>query len=210
MGDGTKSGSTFNGASYSAQGHTHRRRHSSSCGPCCILKHLLSLLITLIIVVGIAALVIWLVLRPSKPKFYVDTVQFSNMTNSTSSNIVVGMSVRNANKKIGIYYDTLRVSAYYNGGGTVGVNALEEFYQGHKNTTTFRPLIISVGNVYLSSNSKGVEDVELKLRSRVRLRVGKVKTNRFKLKVKCSVSVPLNETSAAAFTRQKCKVELDH
>ncbi|GLJ55495.1 hypothetical protein SUGI_1191670 [Cryptomeria japonica] len=217
MGEGAKSGPTLNGATISAGGPAPppvtppRQRRGSCCGPCCILKHILGLLITLIIVVGIAALVIWLVLRPSKPKFYVDTVQFSNIINSTSSNIVLGMSIRNANKKIGIYYDALRVSAYYSGGGTVGVDALEEFYQGHKNTTTLRPLIISVGNVYLPrSTSMGVEDVELKLRSRVRFRVGKVKTNRFKLKVKCYVSVPLNEASASAFTRKKCDVELDH
>jgi len=187
-----------------------RRRH----GCCCCL---LQFLVTLIVIIGIAALVIWLVLRPSKPKVFVETVsvsEFNVTSNGLNSNIALEMSIRNGNKKVGIYYDVLQISAYYGGSEMIGYTWVEGFYQGHKNTTAVHPVIASDSSLYLpstvsnslsSDKSKGEVEMEVRLRSRIRIKVGKIKSRRFTMKAKCQVLLSLNQT-AIAFQRQKCKV----
>lgn len=214
MGEGAKHGPTFNGGYYSAGGGgapipsptavyvlPQRRRRIP-----CFLKFLIHFIIGLVVIVGIAALVIWLVVHPTKPKFYVDGIDFSNST-SSGSNIALDMSVRNANKKMGIYYDTFYATTFYRG-QSIAFTELQEFYQGHKNTTVLHPAFVSTVS-FSSFNAVDVADIQVQLRSRVRFKVGKLKTRRYKLKVKCRFSAPLNETTATTFTRKKCKVDVD-
>lgn len=189
-----------------------RRSHGSSCC-CCLLRFV----ITFIFVIGVAALVIWLVLRPSTPKVYVETVsvpKFNVTGNGLNSSIALMMSIRNGNKKIGIYYDVLQFSAYYGGSEMIGYTQVEGFYQGHKNTSTVGAVLTSdpslvlpstVSNSLSSDKSKGVVEVEVTMRSRIRMKVGKIKSRRFTMKAKCHLSLPLNNT-AGAFQGTKCKV----
>jgi len=190
-----------------------RRSHGGSCC-CCLLRFL----ITFIIVIGVAALVIWLVLRPSTLKVYVETVsvpKFNVTGNGLNSSIALMMSIRNGNKKIGIYYDVLHFSAYYGGSEMIGYTQVEGFYQGHKNTSTVDAVLTSdpslvlpstVSNSLASDKSVGVVDVEVRMRSRIRVKVGKIKSRRFTMKAKCHLSLPLNNTSGA-FQGTKCKVD---
>lgn len=191
-----------------------RSRRSHGCC-CCLLRFLT----TLILIIGIAALVIWLVLRPSRPKVFVETVsvsEFDVTNNGLNSSIALEMSIRNGNKKIGIYYDVLQLSAYYGGSEMIGHTWVEGFYQGHKNTTALRPVLTSNPYLYLpstvsknlsSEKSKGVVEVEVRMRSRIRIKVGKIKSRRFTMKAKCQILMPLNQTAAGAFQRKKCKVQ---
>lgn len=193
-----------------------RRRHGSGCC-CCLFRFLVSFIIT----IGIAVLVIWLVLRPSRPKVFVETASVSEFVvtsnGALNSSIALEMSIRNGNKKIGIYYDVLQISANYGGSDQIliGHTLVEGFYQGHKNTTAVRPVMTSDPSMYLSSTvsnnlssdkSKGVVEVEVRLRSRIRIKVGKIKSRRFTMKAKCELSLPLNQT-AGAFQRKKCEVD---
>jgi len=199
---------------YTASNKIPRSRRSHGGGCCCCFLRFLT---TLILIIGIAALVIWLVLRPSRPKIFVETVsvsEFNVTSNGLNSSIALEMSIRNGNKKIGIYYDVVQVSAYYGGSEMIGHTWVQGFYQGHKNTTALRPVITSNPDLYLpstvsnnltSDKSKGVVEVELRLRSRIRIKVGKIKSRRFTMKAKCQILLPLNQT-AEAFQRQKCKV----
>ncbi|GLJ55497.1 hypothetical protein SUGI_1191690 [Cryptomeria japonica] len=212
MGEGAKPGPTFNGGYYSAGGNgapipsptaayilPKRRR-----GMPCFLKFLINFIIGLVILIGVAALVIWLVVRPTKPKFYVDDVNFSN-----NSTIALNMTVRNGNRRMGIYYDTIYAFAIpFSAEQSIAATGLHEFYQGHKNTTILRPVFLSAASSS-SSNTGDVVDMEVKLRSRVRFKVGGFKSRHYKLKVKCRFSAPLNETTATTFQRKKCKVDVD-
>ncbi|KAL4182891.1 hypothetical protein AMTRI_Chr11g95460 [Amborella trichopoda] len=140
-------GAHFNGAYYGApQGVTvppphayHRPPRGRGCGPCCILTTLLKLVITIMVILGIAALVAWLILHPNKVKFYY--------------NLQLDISIRNPNKKIGICYDKVDAMAYYEG-ERFSWASLPAFYQGHKNTTG-----TSEGFFYI--------DVKLYLRSEI-------------------------------------------
>ncbi|ERN16146.1 hypothetical protein AMTR_s00030p00214230 [Amborella trichopoda] len=131
-------GAHFNGAYYGApQGVTvppphayHRPPRGRGCGPCCILTTLLKLVITIMVILGIAALVAWLILHPNK----------------------LDISIRNPNKKIGICYDKVDAMAYYEG-ERFSWASLPAFYQGHKNTTVLQPKFTGQQLMLLNSYS---------------------------------------------------------
>lgn len=201
--------------------HRPGRGTGICCGPCCILSALFKLIFTIIVVLGIIVLALWLVLRPSKVKVYVDgasLTQFSlNNSNTLYYNLSLDMSVRNPNKKVGIYYDKLEATASY-GGQRFGYTTLPSFYQGHKNTTLLSPAFNSQSLVALASSgvsefnsekSNGIFSVYVQINARIRFKIGPIKTNRYKPKFKCDLKLPLASSGSTptSFTRTKCDID---
>ncbi|GKV50595.1 hypothetical protein SLEP1_g57298 [Rubroshorea leprosula] len=50
-------------------GAYHRHGHGSGCGCCCLLSFLIKLIVTAVIILGLAALIFWLIFRPNIVKF---------------------------------------------------------------------------------------------------------------------------------------------
>ncbi|XP_058087660.1 NDR1/HIN1-like protein 10 [Magnolia sinica] len=202
----------------------HRPGRSSGCfcGPCCILSALFKLIFTIVVVLGIAALVIWLVLRPSKVKVHVDSATLTqfNLTNSNNLyyNLSLDIAIRNPNKQIGIYYDKLEANAYYEGQRFDYV-PLPTFYQGHKNTTNLYPVFTGQAAIPFQSsdvvvfnreNGDGLFSIKVKIYARIRFKIGSIKTNRYKPDFECELRVPLmtsGSSSAVGFTRTKCEID---
>ncbi|MCD7455532.1 harpin-induced protein 1 domain containing protein, expressed [Datura stramonium] len=77
----------------------------------------------------------------SSVKFYVTILtltQFdlSNTNNTLYYDLALNMTVRNPNKRIGIYYDSIEARAMYQG-QRFDSQILETFYQGHREYLTF-------------------------------------------------------------------------
>lgn len=75
-------------------------------------------LLGLVIIVLLIILIVWLALRPTKPKFYLQDASVYQLNLSTPDNILssviqVTISSRNPNDHIGIYYDRVDVYASY-------------------------------------------------------------------------------------------------
>ncbi|MCD7451163.1 Late embryogenesis abundant protein [Datura stramonium] len=103
------------------------------------------------------------------------------------------MTVRNPNKRIGIYYDSIEARAMYQG-QRFDSQILETFYQGHKNTSTLHPVfkgqsIVLLGDReksnYNNEKNSGVYEMEVKLYMRIRLKIGWIKTHKIKPKIEC-------------------------
>ncbi|OVA07126.1 Late embryogenesis abundant protein [Macleaya cordata] len=197
--------------------HSHGRgRGCGSCFPCCLISFIFKIIFTIVIVVGIAALVFWLIFRPNKVKFHVvdaSLTQF-NLTNDNilHYNLTFDMTIRNPNKKIGIYYDRIEARAFYDD-KRFDSDFLTPFYQGHKNTTTLRQVFQGttlVPNALTEFNKdKGDEsfNIEVKLYLKIRFKVGRVKTHKFKPKIKCDLNVPLAPSTSTRFNTEKCKID---
>ncbi|XP_043691530.1 NDR1/HIN1-like protein 3 [Telopea speciosissima] len=190
------------------------------CCGCCLLNCLLKIIFSIIIVLGLIILVVWLALRPNKIKFYVvdaSLTQF-NLTGTTLRyDLALNITVRNPNKKIGVYYDSIEAKAYYDD-ILFGTDTLSPFYQGHKNTSMLSPAFQGESQLSLSSKalseyntetSGGEYYVDVKLYLRVRFKIGKIKTSRMKPKVKCDLKVPVvsNRNSAGGFGTTKCEID---
>ncbi|XP_041025980.1 NDR1/HIN1-like protein 10 [Juglans microcarpa x Juglans regia] len=205
----------------------------TGCGCCsclcgclfsCLLSLIFQILFTLLIIVALAGFIFWLVFRPNEVKFHVtdaSLTQFNFTTgdNTLHYNLALNVSVRNPNKRIGIYYDRIEANAYYQG-QRFDTETLTPFYQGHKNTTVLSPvfegqqlLTLGSGEVskFDSENTDGTFGISLRLNLRIRAKLGWIKIGHFKPKIKCGLKVPLKSNgtlSAAAFETTKCDFDL--
>ncbi|CAN6439086.1 unnamed protein product [Victoria cruziana] len=203
--------------------HSHGRGRRS-CGFCCIMGTLLKLIIAIVVVLGIAALVVWLVLRPTAINFYVEEASLTrfNLTNATTLHydLKLNVSIRNDNKKIGIDYDKLEATPYY-AGERFGWDQLPGFYQGHRNTTVLQiafkgqALILPgdfVASVFDDQKARGFYYLDVKIKPKMRFKIGHLKTTEYSPKVWCYLQLALdskNSSSSAAggFTRTECDVD---
>lgn len=167
-------------------------------------------------------LVLWLVYRPSSMKFHVVNASLTefNLTNNENQllhNLVLDMSIRNPNKKIGVYYDNIDARASYKGEEFAAVS-LGKFYQGHKNTTMVKPVFQGNSTIRLGGSeikefdkekTNGEFNIDIRIYLRIRFKFGWLKTYRIKPKVKCDIRVPFTAAGAVkgAFDTKKCKID---
>ncbi|GKV50589.1 hypothetical protein SLEP1_g57292 [Rubroshorea leprosula] len=154
----------------------HRDGHGSGCGCCCLLSFLIKLIVTA---------------RPGKQTgsvgFGLDQVGFHvtdasltqfNLTpdNNLHDNLALNITVRNPNKKIGIYYDRIEANTYYED-QRFATQQLTPFYQGHKNTSYLNPsfqgqklVLLGADRVseYNQEKNSGIYSIDVKLNLRVR------------------------------------------
>ncbi|XP_010553584.1 PREDICTED: protein YLS9 [Tarenaya hassleriana] len=183
------------------------RGHGRGC-LCCCGCFLLKLLIGLVIILGLAVLIFWLVVRPQPVKFHVIGASLTRFDHATSDNnlrynLALNVTVRNPNKRLGVYYDRIEARAYYEDKRFSTVT-LTPFYQGHKNTTTLNPLfegqqlVVFDGEELRGFNAEkiaGVYSIDVEFRLRIRFKLGKAKTRRIKPKVKCDLKLPLSSSN---------------
>ncbi|KAF5175501.1 NDR1/HIN1-like protein [Thalictrum thalictroides] len=184
---------------------------------CCVLSTFLKVMISIIVVLGIAALIFWLVVRPTEVKVYVvgaELKQF-NLTNGNTLNYDLSMNitVRNPNRRIGLYYDQLDAIASYNR-ERFGWANLPRFYQGHKNTTDlhadFNGQHLMLLNTFEFNQDKnnGYFYIDVKLYSRIRFKIGAIKTRRVKPDIECHLRIPLvSNGTFSMFETTRCDVD---
>ncbi|KAG1369743.1 NDR1/HIN1-like protein 10 [Cocos nucifera] len=187
---------------------------------CCLLSTLIKTFIAFCLALGITALVLWLVFRPNRVEVSVEKASLTSFNLTATSptnlhyNLSADISIRNPNKKIGIYYDWLEADPFYQG-HRFDWQALPSFYQGHKNTTMLYPVF--EGNSAIGLGVSDVEDfnkenktsffnVDIWLFGQVRYKFGSVTTRRYTMRVKCELGLPLLANPAASFTRTECDV----
>lgn len=160
---------------------------------------------------GFSLLMLWLILRPHKPRYYVDYASLSqlNLTEKTPiSRMEFNVTVRNPNGKMGIYYDKMEWNVYYEN-QSISSSDLPPFYQHHKNTTFLHPAFTGK---YQKNSSRGEVEMILRLHSKVRFKIWFLKSWDLKMRVKCGhihVNVYHNNSHASnPFNRTTCSVAI--
>ncbi|KAH0971626.1 hypothetical protein GBA52_023782 [Prunus armeniaca] len=127
----------------------------------------------------------------------------NNNNNTLYYNLALNVSIRNPNKKAGVYYNRIQAIGNYGKKRFALVNTTSTpFYQGHKNTTMVRFVlqgqqVVVLGGKELSrfnsETSARVYNIDVKLAPRIKARYGKIKTAYFKPpKVDCQLKLPLS------------------
>ncbi|KAL6005440.1 hypothetical protein ACLOJK_006007 [Asimina triloba] len=197
----------------------HGRQRTGTCS--CLMSTFFKLVFSIIIALGVAVLVLWLIYRPHKMRVYVATAELSQFNlngNTLNYSLSLNVAIRNPNKRIGIYYDKLEARAYYEG-ERFGYSPLPTFYQGHKNTTNVFPVFTGQATVPFSNGDletfnrekgEGFFYIDVKIDARIRYKVGSVKTRRYKPDFECDLRLPVpvnGGSTAAAFSSTKCDVD---
>ncbi|KAJ4955806.1 hypothetical protein NE237_012589 [Protea cynaroides] len=143
------------------------------------------------------AVLVWLILRPSKPEFYLKQADLYQLNLSAphllNSSIQLTLVSNNPNKKVGVYYDQLQVYASYKGQQITLYTSLPPFYQGHEDSNlltaslvgTGLPVAPSFGYEVGRDQTAGRLILSLKVNGRLRWRVGTWVSSRYRFNVDC-------------------------
>ncbi|XP_010912560.1 NDR1/HIN1-like protein 12 [Elaeis guineensis] len=130
-------------------------------------------------------LIIWLALRPTKPKFYLQDASVyafnvSSPDNLLSTTIRVTISTRNPNARVGIYYDRVDVFTSYKYQQITPATAIPPFYQGQNDVDLWSPFLYAVcvpvaphlAEAIAQDQSSGFLLVHVKIEGRIRWKMG--------------------------------------
>ncbi|XP_022983106.1 NDR1/HIN1-like protein 1 [Cucurbita pepo subsp. pepo] len=155
----------------------------------------------LIFLLLLSILIIWAVLRPTKPTFLLQdvTVYAFNATvpSFLTSNFLLTISSRNPNRRIGIYYEDLHVSAIYRNQQITLHTLIPRFYQGHKEVSVWSPFVSGtavpvapfISTALNQDRDVGALPLLVKIEGRVRWKVGNFISGRYQFHVNCPVVI---------------------
>ncbi|KAK7328002.1 hypothetical protein VNO77_22096 [Canavalia gladiata] len=183
-----------------------------------LLRYIAMIILFLIILVGIAVLIIWLVLKPKRLEYSVEdaAIHKFNLTdaNHLYANFDFTIRAYNPNSRVSLYYDSVEVAVRYED-QTLATNAVQPFFQSHKNVTRLHvgltaqtvALYDSVPKDLRLERSSGDIELDVLLRARIRFKVGVWKSKHRIMTIFCS-PVFLTFSKAKSFQRTPCEVQL--
>ncbi|KAH7512240.1 NDR1/HIN1-like protein 10 [Ziziphus jujuba] len=198
----------------------YRHSRSRSCG-CCLFSVLWKILLVLIVLLVIAGFIFWLVVRPTKIKLHVteaSLTQFNLTSNTLHYNLALNATMRNPNRKLGVYNDRIEAKAFFEGArfdskvftdlGLLKKKSSKDLsvaFEGQR----LLALDADEINDFNEQKTAGVFDIDVKFYLRNRLRLGDFIGGKFKPKIKCDLKVPLitNGVSSGTFQKTKCDVD---
>ncbi|KAM0065452.1 putative Late embryogenesis abundant protein, LEA_2 subgroup [Helianthus debilis subsp. tardiflorus] len=201
----------------------HHPGRGSTCNPItcccscicnCIIQLICQILITIAIFAAIIGLIFWFIFRPNAPKFHVDNATLTQFTMSSTNNtlnynLVVNMTFRNPNRRLGIYYDNIEATTMYSG-QRFSTQEVDGFYLGHKKEKYIGPvfkgeqvMVFDGGDrsKYELEKSDDVYKIDLKLKLKISYKVLWMKTPKFKAKYECDLKVPLSYKGKVSYVK---------
>ncbi|XP_074572355.1 NDR1/HIN1-like protein 12 [Curcuma longa] len=164
------------------------------------IKLVCSVFLSLLLVAGVLVFVLWLALRPHRPRFHVLSFSAAGLSSPGDGgglSFTFNVSVRNPNGRISISYDSVFGSVYYrndrvgSGGPTP---AAAPFYQPPKNTKAVIGEAAGVAPapaaaMIAGEAAEGSVGFRLEMTSVIRFSVSTWGTRRHRLHVSCNVDV---------------------
>ncbi|KAI3976056.1 hypothetical protein MKX01_016739 [Papaver californicum] len=156
---------------------------------------------------GLTALLLWLTLKPSSPKysiesFYVPILNKTpnyNITSSQATTISFDLRLKNENRNKGIYYDALHLTFFYYYPANssflqIGNITIPEFYQGHLKTAHRVESIQTYGVSWKDvktkvSNGSCSTMFRVDLDTRVRYKIMLSRTRRHRMRLGVNITV---------------------
>ncbi|KAL1813336.1 hypothetical protein ACET3Z_023401 [Daucus carota] len=185
----------------------------------CVFNLIFQIICTILVILGVIILIFWLIYRPQPLKFRVTDATLTQFDYSTDNktlfyNLAVNMTVRNPNKRLGVYYDKIEARALYEGERIASYD-IPKFYQGHKSTEDMFALFQGQNIVELkgrdldrfnSEKTSGTYSIDVKLYMKIRFKVRDGIKPKFKPRIECELRLPLdsNGKSDGTFETKKC------
>ncbi|KAE8723096.1 phosphoribosylamine--glycine ligase [Hibiscus syriacus] len=172
-----------------------------------LIRSIIACLLVFLLIVLITILIIWAVLRPTKPRFLLqDTTVYgfnASTSNFLTSNFQVTVSSRNPNDRIGIYYDRLVIYATYRNQQITLRTSLPPTNQGHNEVSVWSPFVygnmVPIAPDFSAAlkyeQAAGSVYVVIKIDGRVRWKVGTFVSGRYHLNVRCPARITFGRKS---------------
>lgn len=183
-----------------------------------VTKILCAIFLFLILVVGIVFFILWLSLRPHRPRFYLVDFTIPGLSQPSefeNAQITVNVTVRNPNQHIGIYYNSMVGSIFYKDHNMGSSPLMDPFYQEPKTTTivyhTFNVATLTTVNSrrwkeFMDNRQQGTVVFRLDIMAVIRFKVSAWGSQRHKMHVNCDVAVGQDGSILPAWKNKKCPV----
>ncbi|XP_020577601.1 NDR1/HIN1-like protein 2 [Phalaenopsis equestris] len=179
--------------------YAHRVRESLTSR---IAMFLCSILLTLLFISGIIILILWLSLRPHRPRFYL-----SSFSTPSFSAVTFDISDRNPNSKIAIYYSDISATVFYDNQQLTNGIVQSAFYQPPKNTTEIvGQLVIASGQNIARDASIGRVSLRLELNSIVQFKLSTWDTHHHNMHISCDLAVGSDGNLLPEFQGERCSL----
>ncbi|XP_077242179.1 protein NDR1-like [Tasmannia lanceolata] len=182
-----------------------------------VFKLICTIFLSLLFFVGVILFVLWLSLRPHRPRFYVREFSIPGLNQDNgfqTSDMYFNVTIRNPNQNVGIYFDTMEGSVYYSD-QRIGVTPLPfPFYQPPKNTVSVdgvlggASLTVSDENLRLimADRAMGVVVFRLDLTSKIRFKVATWQGRHHKMHTSCNVEVGPDGQILPTSKNKRCSI----
>ncbi|WOL18795.1 NDR1/HIN1-like protein 12 [Canna indica] len=179
--------------------------HGSNCCKRKLYRRIFVGVAIFVSVILFVILIIWLSLRPSMPKFYLQDASIYQFnltagTNLLTTTMQVTIPSRNPNDRIGVYYGNLDAYAVYKGEQITAPTALPPGYQGHGDVVVWSPYLYGASvpvAPYLSvalqkDDTAGLLMINVKVEGNIRWKVGSWTSGHYRLRANCPVFLSID------------------
>ncbi|XP_027929186.1 NDR1/HIN1-like protein 1 [Vigna unguiculata] len=179
-----------------------------------LLRRVFAAVLGFIFLILLVIFLIWIILRPTKPRFILQdaTVYAFNLSssgaipsptaptpNTLTLTMQVTLSAFNPNHRIGVYYTKLDAYASYRGQQVSLATALPPTYQGHRDTAVWSPFLYGTAvpvspfmlQILQQDKTSGGVLVNVKVNGRVKWKVGTWVSGRYHINVNCPAYIRL-------------------
>lgn len=181
-------------------------------------KIICTIVLGLLLIAGVIAFLLWLSLRPHRPRFHILDFTVPGMGHSAgfhNAQVTFNMTLRNPNLNIGIENKSMEGSVYYKDQRIAAKPFLEpHFYQGPKNTTivdgSFCRASVTVSSrrwaEFLSERVRGSVGFRLQLTSVIRFKISSWYSKRHHIHATCNVRVDHHGKILETSKNKRCQV----
>ena len=199
---------------HSASYYVHRARVSLTTR---VSKIVCGIFLTLLFIVGIAAFIAWLSLRPHRPRIHIRNFLIPGLDQPTgfdNAEIIFNVTARNSNQVIGYYYDSVEAFVHYRNQVIGYAPLVDSFYQEPKNTTIlYKVLSGATLNVtsdrwseFRNDRALGTVVFRLDVTGMVRFKVSTWDSKRHRMHSNCEIGVSPDGSILASYKNKRCPV----
>ncbi|CAL0320708.1 unnamed protein product [Lupinus luteus] len=101
-------------------------------------KIICTIFLGLLFIAGLIAFILWLSLRPHRPRFFIHDFSVPGLAQESgfeNAQITFNVTARNSNQQVGVYYESMVGSVFFQEQKIGSMPLLFPFYQEPKNTT---------------------------------------------------------------------------
>ncbi|KAK4386670.1 hypothetical protein Sango_2537600 [Sesamum angolense] len=199
---------------HTARYYAHRVKESLTTR---VSKLVCAIFLFLLFLVGIITFILWLSLRPHRPRFHVEEFSipaFAQGGGPETAQIIYNATARNANQNMGVHYDTMQLTVFYQDQNIGGMPFLPPFYQEPKNTTiiagqlggdTLR-VTSQLWQQILADRARGQVVFRFEITSIIRFKISTWDSKRHTMHANCQVGVGPNGFILATYRDKRCPV----
>lgn len=200
---------------HTARYYMHRVKESLTTR---VSKLICSVFLSLLFIVGLITFILWLSLRPHRPRFHIQDFSIPSLAQDNgfaSAQATFNVTARNPNLNIGINYNATHITLYFQN-QNIGDEPLmsEGFYQKPKVTTILADTLFGTRFVvdearwaqFLAARMRGVVEFRLEVTSDIKFKVSSWQSKTHKMHANCNIGVGPDGLLIARYRKPKCPV----